>query len=80
MADTQSASLAPFLSGTLAFFLVAVISVTINSVLGCMKRNPYDSLINVMIITAMICMYILWAVTWLMQWHPIVSPMFDAHE
>jgi hypothetical protein len=32
-------------------------------------------LATVMVVMATICMWLIWAVTWLAQWHPLIMPI-----
>jgi len=39
--------------------------------------HNYHGLACVSLTIATICMWIMWGMTWLMQWHPIVAPQAE---
>jgi hypothetical protein len=67
----------PFWVGTLVFIILGVAGCFISGVMAKAGRNQYLGLSYVMVTMAAICMWMLWGMAWLMQWHPLIFPIRD---
>lgn len=46
----------------------------IGGVLPFFIRGEHKGLIQVSLVTAAVCFWTFWMMTWLMQWHPLIGP------
>jgi len=67
-------SIAPFWIGTVVYMALGILACLCSRYLGRRGKNPYASLSYTLIALTTVCTWLLWAVAWLMQWHPIISP------
>ncbi|CAM6090800.1 unnamed protein product [Calypogeia fissa] len=45
----------------------------------CFNKGPATNTLHILlVITAVICCYLLWAIVYLAQWHPLVVPILNA--
>ena len=70
----MSLSGTPLVTGTFVFILLGVLGCSGSWFLHRKGENEYHSLAIVLITTATICCWMMWFMTWLMQWHPILLP------
>jgi len=69
----------PFWVGSLIFIAIAVIACFASSALAKAGRNQYLGLTYVMITMSAVCMWMLWGMAWLMQWHPLIYPIRETN-
>lgn len=75
--DAPAPDSSAFWTISFLYVLLAVAAAAVNFGLKAMGRNRYAPMVCVLIALTVVCMWMLWAVTWLMQWHPLIAPIKD---
>ena len=80
MAENYAISSGPFWVGTAMFIILGIIACFITSrvfqpING--RSHQYLGLSWVMISMTTFCCWMFWGMAWLMQWHPLITPMVD---
>ncbi|XP_024389071.1 V-type proton ATPase subunit e1 [Physcomitrium patens] len=45
----------------------------------CYNKGPSTNMLNVVLVnTAVICCWLMWAIVWLAQWKPLINPVLKA--
>eukprot|EP00471_Norrisiella_sphaerica_P008333 CAMPEP_0184495722 /NCGR_PEP_ID=MMETSP0113_2-20130426/32141_1 /TAXON_ID=91329 /ORGANISM="Norrisiella sphaerica, Strain BC52" /LENGTH=76 /DNA_ID=CAMNT_0026882035 /DNA_START=52 /DNA_END=282 /DNA_ORIENTATION=+ len=67
----------PFWVGTFVYVALGLLACAISACLGSTKLKGQVGLTTLLITIATFCMWIMWALTWLMQWHPLIRPEIE---
>jgi len=70
----MTSSSGPFWIGTALYIVVGIFACLFSVCLGQLGKNRHVGLSLVLLPIAVFCMWVLWAMAWLMQWHPIIKP------
>lgn len=71
---SSSSTSGDFWFGTLIFTILALLSTCSGSF--CF-RGKNRQLVILLTPVAFLCMWLMWALTWLMQWHPLIVPITE---
>ncbi|BBN12554.1 V-type H+-transporting ATPase subunit e [Marchantia polymorpha subsp. ruderalis] len=63
---------------TSVYFLFASLVGTLSVKLWYDKGSAANKLHMLLVNTAVICCYLIWAIVWMAQWHPLVVPILKA--
>ncbi|XXQ30890.1 ATP synthase subunit H [Plasmodiophora brassicae] len=60
--------------GTQMFVVLGIVTCMISGGLRVAGKHSQFGLSVTLITTATFCMWLMWVLTWLMQWHPLIVP------
>jgi V-type H+-transporting ATPase subunit e len=64
-------------NGTLVYFFITLATALGGFLFGKASKYNRDNIDTfvVCVLTAGVCMWMMWACTWMQQWHPLIAPM-----
>mmetsp|Transcript_14945 Transcript_14945/g.28432 ORF Transcript_14945/g.28432 Transcript_14945/m.28432 type:complete len:81 (-) Transcript_14945:230-472(-) len=74
MSSTEAPDSTAFWVGTFVYVALGVLACGISACLGSTRLKGQVGLTTTLITISTICMWMMWGMTWLMQWHPIIRP------
>jgi cytochrome c biogenesis factor len=75
--DVKFSNSTPFFVGTAVYIGIAVASCIATKLCGRFEKKELYGLVYLMITIAAICMWMMWAMAWLAQWHPLIAPEYE---
>jgi len=73
----MGASGIPFLIGTMIYFGLGLIACFITGRTAQQNKFMHMRDLYTLITVTVVCMWMLWGMCWLMQWHPIIAPDYN---
>ena len=66
---------APLLSGTFVFWGLGLLACIVSFGVNQVKPSPHYRLGLLMITITTICLWLMWFMAWIHQWHPVMLPV-----
>ncbi len=69
-----------FWVGTAVYIALGVVACLVTNLFKDTRLRGQIGLTWTLITIATVCMWMMWAMTWLMQWHPLIAPEKDTSD
>jgi len=76
--DAPAGNAIPLLIGTIIYAVLGVVGCVVSRVTAMKGLHNSERDISVLCAVGAFCMWLLWAMVWLMQWHPLIRPITSA--